>query len=156
MEQLTRNVFVETGIRGCNHGFVTTSDGIVMIDSPHKPSDALKLNFINLMSQPGETLQFTASDHVQAIHEHARRKLVEVAVCNSAPIPNPVRKRYARQQAQPIETDAAGLAVMGVRVIERPLAAPGPILRHDSAAIAGITVELAAAARRRRLRLRSA
>ncbi|HSF30333.1 MAG TPA: hypothetical protein VLK82_07660, partial [Candidatus Tectomicrobia bacterium] len=26
-----------------NHGFVTTSDGIVMIDSPHKPSDALKL-----------------------------------------------------------------------------------------------------------------
>src|SRR5688500_4180712 len=43
MQQLTSNVFVETGIRGCNHGFVTTSDGIVMIDSPHKPSDALKL-----------------------------------------------------------------------------------------------------------------
>jgi len=119
-------------------------------------SDALKINFINLMSQPGETLQFTASDHVQAIHEHARRKLVEVAVCNSAPIPSPVRKRYARQQAQPIENDAAGLADMGVRVIERPLAAPGPVVRHDSAAIAGITVELAAAARRRRLRLRSA
>ena len=43
MRQLTRNVFVETEIRGCNHGLVTTSDGIVMIDSPHKPSDALKL-----------------------------------------------------------------------------------------------------------------
>ena len=43
MEQLTANVFVENQIRGCNHGFVTTSDGIVMIDSPHKPSDALKL-----------------------------------------------------------------------------------------------------------------
>ena len=43
MQQLTSNVFVETQIRGCNHGFVTTSDGIVMIDSPHKPSDALKL-----------------------------------------------------------------------------------------------------------------
>jgi cyclase len=43
MQQLARNVFVETGIRGCNHGLVTTSDGIVMIDSPHKPSDALKL-----------------------------------------------------------------------------------------------------------------
>jgi cyclase len=42
MKQLTSNVFVETQIRGCNHGFVTTSDGIVMIDSPHKPSDALK------------------------------------------------------------------------------------------------------------------
>ena len=43
MEQITSNVFMENQIRGCNHGFVTTSDGIVMIDSPHKPSDALKL-----------------------------------------------------------------------------------------------------------------
>jgi len=43
VQQLTRNVFVETQVRGCNFGFVTTSDGIVMIDSPHKPSDALKL-----------------------------------------------------------------------------------------------------------------
>ncbi|MCZ6492435.1 MAG: MBL fold metallo-hydrolase [Acidobacteria bacterium] len=43
MQQLTRNVFVETQVRGCNFGFVTTADGIVMIDSPHKPSDALKL-----------------------------------------------------------------------------------------------------------------
>ncbi len=43
MQQLTSNVFVETQIRGCNHGFVTTSEGVVMIDSPQKPSDALKL-----------------------------------------------------------------------------------------------------------------
>ncbi|PYN20251.1 MAG: hypothetical protein DMD99_23360 [Candidatus Rokuibacteriota bacterium] len=43
MKQLTTNVFIETGLRGSNHGIVTTSDGIVMIDSPHKPSDALRL-----------------------------------------------------------------------------------------------------------------
>jgi glyoxylase-like metal-dependent hydrolase (beta-lactamase superfamily II) len=43
MKQLTTNVFVETGLRGSNHGIVATSDGIVMIDSPHKPSDALRL-----------------------------------------------------------------------------------------------------------------
>ena len=43
MEQLTSAVFAETQIRGCNHGFVVTSEGVVMIDSPQKPSDALKL-----------------------------------------------------------------------------------------------------------------
>ena len=43
MKQLTANLFVETGLRGSNHGFVTTSDGIVLIDTPNKPSDALKL-----------------------------------------------------------------------------------------------------------------
>jgi glyoxylase-like metal-dependent hydrolase (beta-lactamase superfamily II) len=43
MQQLTGNVFVETQVKGCNFGFVTTSDGIVMVDSPHKPSDAMRL-----------------------------------------------------------------------------------------------------------------
>src|SRR2546428_5113975 len=43
MKQLTKNVFVETELRGSNHGIVAASDGIVMIDSPHKPSDALRL-----------------------------------------------------------------------------------------------------------------
>jgi cyclase len=43
MQQLTANVFAETELRGANHGFVTTSDGIVLIDTPHKPSDALRL-----------------------------------------------------------------------------------------------------------------
>ena len=42
MQQITSNVFAETQVRGCNHGFVTTSDGVVMIDSPQKPTDALK------------------------------------------------------------------------------------------------------------------
>ncbi len=43
MKQLTANVFVETEQRGSNHGLVNTSDGLVMIDGPHKPSDALRL-----------------------------------------------------------------------------------------------------------------
>lgn len=43
MKQLTANVLVETGLRGSNHGLVTTSDGLVLIDGPHKPSDTLRL-----------------------------------------------------------------------------------------------------------------
>ena len=43
MKQVTSNTWVETETRGCNFGFVTTSDGIVMIDSPHKPTTAMWL-----------------------------------------------------------------------------------------------------------------
>jgi len=43
MQQLSKNLFVENGLRGCNHGWVVTSDGIVLIDTPNLPSDALKL-----------------------------------------------------------------------------------------------------------------
>ena len=43
MRQLTANVLVETEKRGSNHGLVTTSDGLVLIDGPQKPSDTLRL-----------------------------------------------------------------------------------------------------------------
>lgn len=43
MKQLSPHLFVENEVRGCNHGFVVTSDGIVLIDTPNKPSDALRL-----------------------------------------------------------------------------------------------------------------
>ena len=43
MKQISDNVFVDNERRGSNHGYVTTSEGIVLIDTPHKPTDALRL-----------------------------------------------------------------------------------------------------------------
>jgi hypothetical protein len=34
MKQLTANALVETELRGANYGLVTTSDGLVLIDTP--------------------------------------------------------------------------------------------------------------------------
>lgn len=42
MKQISGNVYVETKFRGCNPGFVTTEEGIVMVDSPQVPSNAIK------------------------------------------------------------------------------------------------------------------
>src|SRR5438270_217681 len=50
-------------------------------------SRALKVYFLNLMSQPGETTQFSASDHVAAILRHAgRRQVIDMCVLNSRSI----------------------------------------------------------------------
>jgi cyclase len=43
MQQITRNVFAETRIRGCNPGYVITSDGVVVIDTPQLPTHAVKM-----------------------------------------------------------------------------------------------------------------
>jgi cyclase len=42
MQQISDNVYVETEYTGCNTGFVVTDDGIVMIDTPQIPEDAIK------------------------------------------------------------------------------------------------------------------
>jgi len=43
MEKVTENVFAETMIRGCNPGYVITSDGVVVIDTPQLPTHAVKM-----------------------------------------------------------------------------------------------------------------
>src|SRR5262245_61394648 len=46
MRALSDTVLVETNQRGSNHGLVLTSDGLVLIDGPHKPSDTLCLKAV--------------------------------------------------------------------------------------------------------------
>jgi uncharacterized cofD-like protein len=119
-------------------------------------SSALKVCLVNLMWQPGETINFTASDHVKAINDHARRKLVDIAVVNTKPVPARIRSRYAAELAQPVVNDFDKLAQMGVRVISAPLAAEGEKVRHEPAVIAAITVELAGEGRRLAVRAMTA
>ena len=49
MQQITNNIFVEIerpgeydSMPGCNYGFVVTSGGIVMIDAPSRPAEAIR------------------------------------------------------------------------------------------------------------------
>jgi cyclase len=43
MENVTANIFTETKIRGCNPSFVTTSAGVVVIDTPQLPTRAVQM-----------------------------------------------------------------------------------------------------------------
>jgi len=42
MKQLTKNIYIETGWPGANVGCIVTSEGVVMVDTPGNPSDAMK------------------------------------------------------------------------------------------------------------------
>ncbi len=42
MQKISENVFVETGFHSSNVGFVVTGAGVVMIDAPQLPADAIK------------------------------------------------------------------------------------------------------------------
>jgi uncharacterized cofD-like protein len=108
-----------------------------------RQSGALKAYFVNLMSQPGETINFRASDHVLAIRDHAGGCLLNCAVVNTAPIATSLRQRYARQSAAPIENDIDVLRGLGLEVIEADLLQRGPRVRHDPMAIAAVALDLA-------------
>jgi len=114
-------------------------------------SPAVKTYFVNLMWQPGETMDFRASDHVRAIHKHAGGKLLDYAVINVRPITPTLKKRYARESALPVENDIDTLFRMGLKVMAGNLAqTSGKMMRHDPAVTAALVVKLAQEGRRRR------
>lgn len=122
------------------------------ISNAIRRSPAVKAYFVNLMSQPGETDDFSASDHIRSIHRHARGKLLDYAVVNIRPITQAMKKRYARQAAMPVENDMEELFRMGLKVIAGNLARHGETLKHDPEATAAVAVKLAIENRRRSAR----
>ena len=115
-----------------------------------RESRAVKAYFVNLMWQPGETTEFSASDHVRAVHRHAGGKMLDYAIVNVRPIPSAVKKHYATQAALPVENDVEALMKLGVKVIAANLADHSGKIRHDPAAAAAVVMKLAREGRNRK------
>jgi uncharacterized cofD-like protein len=103
----------------------------------------LKACFVNLMWQPGETIGFRASDHLQAIARHGGPEIVDVVVVNTKPITPKQRRKYALEQTQAVENDCAELQRLGVEVVCAELLGRGEIVRHDPDRIAAVAMDLA-------------
>lgn len=114
-----------------------------------RESPAIKAYFMNLMWQPGETMEFRASDHVAAIHQHARGKLIDCVVLNTRPIRPALRRQYATQHALPVENDLNRLTETGVEIVMGDLLRQSDRVRHNPQAIGTVAVQLAQEGRRR-------
>jgi len=114
-----------------------------------RQSGAVKAYFVNLMSQPGETTNFRASDHVAAITSHAGGSLLDCAVVSNSPVSPAIRRRYALQNAAPVENDFEALQAMGLEVIEADLLMKGAKVRHNPAAVGAVAFDLAHRGRER-------
>jgi len=120
-----------------------------------RKSAARKVYFVNLMWQAGETVGFTAADHVEALHRHSGPAVTDTIVINTRPITGSRRRRYAAQRLNPVPNDYARLHALGVRVVSRNLLARGEKIRHSPEATAAVAVELAQEARASRLGTRA-
>ncbi|MGA8029075.1 MAG: YvcK family protein [Bryobacteraceae bacterium] len=119
-------------------------------------ASAIKGYFVNLMWQPGETINFSASKHVEALHAHAQRKLIDCVVLNTGEIPVALTRKYARAHVKPVENDFEKLAKLEVKVVTADLirsTAPAQRrVRHDPEALAEVVIDLASRSRAQQVR----
>lgn len=106
-------------------------------------SKALKAYICNLMTQPGETLRYSAADHLRAIADHAGEKLFDLAILNTRRFSPALEKRYAAQRAEPVLNDLDELKALGVKPVLSELLVEDQVARHDSRKLAELLLSLA-------------
>ncbi|HEY6776900.1 MAG TPA: gluconeogenesis factor YvcK family protein [Thermoleophilaceae bacterium] len=103
----------------------------------------------NVMTQPGETVGFTVSDHLRAITEHVGAVVTDVLV-PSERLPHRALSRYRAEGATPVEIDREEIERLGIRVREARLLPKrmSVQVRHDPQRLARAVRRLARSARR--------
>lgn len=120
-------------------------------------SSALKVYICNAMTQPGETVSYSAADHVQAIIEHAGPGLIDYVLINIKTIPKDLLERYLEEGASPVEADIVRVKALGVIPLTSPLILTQDYVRHDAEQLASIVLGLLRTAEGKgRMRLRVA
>ena len=113
-----------------------------------RETEALRVYVCNVMTQPGETDGYRASDHVRALLEHGGGPgLVDCVLVNTAQVPEGLLRRYMAEGARPVEADVESLMAMGLVVVSGPLVSHTHVVRHDSVRLAEAVAALAALGR---------
>jgi uncharacterized cofD-like protein len=106
---------------------------------------APRIYVCNVMTQPGETDNFTAVDHVQAILDHVQgASIFDYVLLNTRRPSAEVLARYEAQGAHLVEADERGIARLGLVPIGRDLIAEGSWARHDPVKLAQAIIDLVA------------
>lgn len=98
----------------------------------------------NIMTQPGETTGYSASDHVLALHEHAGHAFIDKIIVNDEEIDDETYERYCDQRSDVVLIDEKKLHKMNIEVIKSRLVSYNNVgeVRHNTKKVAATIFSL--------------
>lgn len=105
-------------------------------------SPAYKMYVCNVMTQQGETDNYTASDHVKAIVDHSSPGILNAVLVNSAEVPLDAQGRYKAEDSFPVAPDIERIKGMGYTVVATDLLSINDYVRHDSTKLTKALIRL--------------
>ncbi len=120
-------------------------------------SEAKKFYICNIMTQPGETDNYSVSDHVKAILEHSKYDNIINTVLVNDSLPKNLALKYKAADSFPVPLDSEKLKELGVNILTRRLIEENSegLVRHSPERIAKIISEWFKANNRKNGRLES-
>ena len=99
---------------------------------------AKKIYVCNIMTQPGETTDYTVASHVNALFKHAKgNKIVDAVLVNNS-LPDNISEGYAQQGSIPVRLDMENIAPINIEIVSQKLIQENKegLVRHSSNRVA--------------------
>lgn len=101
-------------------------------------SSAKKIYVCNIMTQPGETDEYSVSDHINSIVAHAgNAKIIDAVLVNDS-LPKNLALKYKAANSYPVKLDVENIKKAGVKIVSKRLIEESKegLVRHSSHRVA--------------------
>jgi len=105
-------------------------------------ANAVKIYVCNVMTQPGETDGFTASDHVRALSKHTDLRVFNHVLVNQREPSRDLLDKYAEQRQFFVQPDVGVIKDMGFKPIVGDFISQTEVVRHDPMKLADAILKL--------------
>ena len=108
-----------------------------------KDSSAIKIYVSNIMTEPGQTDDYTLSDHIKVIQDYIGKDIIEYCIYDTGEIVPEFIHKYNMKGADVVLPDTSKAKSLGVKLVQRNLSKiEGETIRHDSDVIASTIIQL--------------
>ena len=99
---------------------------------------AKKIYVCNIMTQPGETTDYTVASHINALFKHAGGKKIVDAVLVNNSLPDNISEGYAQAGSIPVRLDMENINPIGIEIVSQKLIQENKegLVRHSSNRVA--------------------
>ena len=106
-----------------------------------KESPAIKVYISNIMTEPGQTDNYSVADHLNAIIEHCGQGVIDYCIYDTGEIVPEFIKKYNLEGQDIVEQDIE--KIKGIKFLQRNLSMiTGDLIRHDANLVASSIIEL--------------
>ena len=107
-----------------------------------KRTKAVRMYICNVMTQPGETMGFSAGDHIQALTDHIGGNLLDYVILNNREVPKEIQSVYAEEGAAPVRLDMERIIRLGPVPVSADLLQTNYLARHNAEKLAELIFRL--------------
>lgn len=106
-----------------------------------KESKAIKIYVNNIMTEQGQTDNYTMSEHIKAITDHVGQDIIDFCIYDSGEVVPEYIKKYIKEGSELVEQDESN--VKGIQLVQRNLSyIQDERIRHNPDAVAAAIIEI--------------